>query len=128
VGRQREERGGAAHRLAVGGDELEPAHHREGDAVAEAQAEKVGRREVGGERGVAGVVEGEREIDAAAREGEAGETGIDARVLDRDGEDAVAPPVEGDVRQRRGDDRGAGRREVVLLGGPRPGFGLRLLA
>ena len=96
-------------------DELEPAHHRVGDPVAEAQAEEVGGREVGGELGVARAVEGEREVDPAAREGEAREARIDARVLDRPGQGAVGPAVEGDVRQGGGDHRLAGRGQVIVL-------------
>ena len=101
-------------------DELEPAHHRVGDPVAEAQAEEVGGREIGGERGVALAVEGERQVDAAAREGEAGKAGVDARVLHRLRQRAVGPAVEGHVRQRGGDHRRAGGGEMVVLAGACP--------
>ena len=86
-----------------------------GDPVAEAQAEEVGGGEVARERGVAGVVEGEKQVDAAAGEGEAGKAGVDAGVLDGVGEGAVGPAVEGDVGQRGGDHRGAGGGEVVVF-------------
>ena len=119
--RQREERGPPPHRLAVVGDELEPAHHRVAHPVAKAHAEQVRRRQVLYERRVAGVVEGERQVDAAAREGEAREARIDARVLHRMGERTVGPAVEGHVRQRRLDHRRSRRREMVFLG--RAGFG-----
>ena len=116
---QGEERRAAPHRLAVAGDELEPAHDRVGHPVAEAQAEQVGAGEVGGELGVLGLVEREREVDAAAREGEARQPRVDAGVLDGVGEGAVGPAVEGDVGQRRGDHRLAGGGEMVLLARPR---------
>ena len=115
VVRQGEERDAAADGLALAGDEFEPAHHRVGDPVAEAQAEEVGGGEILREGGVAIEMVGEREVDPAAREGEAGDRGVDVGVLDGVGEGAVGPAVEHNVRQGRRDHRASRCREMVVL-------------
>jgi small subunit ribosomal protein S21 len=113
--RQSEERGAAPDRLALAVDQLEPPDDRVRDPVAEAQAEEIGAREVRGQRRVALGVEGERQVDAAAREGEPGEARVDAGLLNGAGERPVGPAVERNMRQRRGDDRAAGGGEMVVL-------------